>query len=172
MDPRPWTHITPLPFPKMRIPYFCAPAVMCMVDNNAGTPTQLQAPPPNCYYEKIKSVVAKTKTASEEVAKALLGSNAVWHRGAPRHLEGRVLSWEGRRGTHSPAGSSASCAPGTTTITHLCCFPLHHCDPGRSVDLSWTHTGPPHSITHVCPRCQHSRCIQADCYLLAWSYLS
>lgn len=87
----------------------------------------------------------ETRQTSADVVKALLGSSAAWHRGAPRHLEGRVLSWEGRRGTHLAAGSSASCAPGTTTVTHLCCFPLHHCDPGKSVDLSWTHTQDHHT---------------------------
>lgn len=64
-----------------------------------------------------------------------------WLCGAPSNSGGRVPGWEGGRGAHSPAGSSAPCAPGITGNTQLCHFPLHPSGPGRSVDLSWTHTG-------------------------------
>lgn len=55
-------------FFEVRIPYFCPPTTTCVVENNAGTTIQLQALVPHCYYEKTKSVVAKTKISSEEVA--------------------------------------------------------------------------------------------------------
>lgn len=57
------------PFLLRESPSCLPPLVICVVENNVGTTIQLQAPLPHCYYEKIKSLVVKTKSTSEEVAK-------------------------------------------------------------------------------------------------------